>query len=255
MLTRIPYVVRSIDFLALRFSSNRQLLAIVRTMVCVLMLIGSVRGQTQEVDQAFIDRQLLVDYVDYFNRMEPETVQQAIPNAAAQAWLAENIPLFDCPQDNVREIYYFRWWSLRKHLRETPVGFAFTEFLVPRSYADKYNLISCALGHHVMETRWLRNRRSIDDCLHVWFRGNDGQPMARLHKFSSWAPYAVWQSISSMATRSLRSICYPTSSAKTNTGSVKTSDPTVCFGNTMSAMAWKNRSAAVAQKRTRAHYQ
>ncbi len=193
MLTRIPYVVRSIDFLALRFSSNRQLLAIVRTMVCVSMLIGSVRGQTPEVDQAFIDRQLLVDYVDYFNRMEPETVQQAIPNAAAQAWLAENIPLFDCPQDNVREIYYFRWWSLRKHLRETPVGFGFTEFLVPRSYADKYNLISCALGHHVMETRWLRNRRSIDDCLHVWFRGNDGQPMARLHKFSSWAPYAVWQ--------------------------------------------------------------
>ncbi len=42
-------------------------------------------------------------------------------------------------------------------------------------------------------------------------------------------PTQSGKSISSMATRSLRSICYPTSSAKTNTGSVKTSEPDGLF--------------------------
>ena len=93
-------------------------------------------------------------YVDYFNRMEDENIAQAIPNAQAWDWMKQNIPLFDCPQDNFREIYYYRWWTLRKHIEETPVGYAFTEFLVQRSYADKYNLIACAIGHHIMEARW-----------------------------------------------------------------------------------------------------
>lgn len=132
-------------------------------------------------------------YVDYFNRMEDENIVQAIPNSAAWNWMQANIPLFDCPQDNFTEIYYFRWWSLRKHLRETPSGYAFTEFLINRTYADKYNLISSALGHHIMEARWLRDRKYLDQYIQVWLRGNSGKPMAKLHKFSSWLIWAVYQ--------------------------------------------------------------
>ena len=79
-------------------------------------------------------------YIDLFNRMEDENIANFIPNDHAWEWMNANIPLFECPQDNFEEIYYFRWWTLRKHIVETPSGFAFTEFLVPRSYADKYNL-------------------------------------------------------------------------------------------------------------------
>ena len=88
-------------------------------------------------------------YIDYFNRMEDENIAQAIPNDQSADWLETNIPLFDCPDRNMEEIYYYRWWTLRKHIKNTPVGYAMTEFLVPRSYADKYNLISSALGHHI----------------------------------------------------------------------------------------------------------
>ncbi|MEQ1825013.1 MAG: glycosyl hydrolase family 65 protein [Pirellula sp.] len=130
------------------------------------------------------------EYVEYFNRMEREGIRQAIPNADAWNWMKSSIPFFECPQDNFEEIYYFRWWSLRKHIRETPSGFAMTEFLVPRSYADQHNLISCALGHHIMEARWIRDSKYLDQYIHVWFRGNNGAPMSRLHKFSSWAPFA-----------------------------------------------------------------
>ena len=62
-------------------------------------------------------------------------VVQAIPNAKASEWMEENIPLFECPQHNFEEMYYYRWWSLRKHIKETPVGYGMTEFLIQRSYS------------------------------------------------------------------------------------------------------------------------
>lgn len=132
-------------------------------------------------------------YVDLFNQMEDENIIQAIPNDSSWEWMKHNIPLFDCPQKNFEEIYYFRWWSLRKHIKETPVGYAMTEFLVDRSYADKYNLISCALGHHILESRWLHDQKYLDDYIHVWYRGNDSGPMKKLHKFSSWTPDAAYR--------------------------------------------------------------
>lgn len=130
-------------------------------------------------------------YADYFNGMEDENIVQAIPNAQSSAWMEENIPLFECPQKNFEELYYYRWWTLRKHIKDTPVGYGMTEFLVPRSYADKYNLIACAVGHHIYESRWLRDPKYLDQIIHTWYRGNDGQPMAKQEKFSSWNADAI----------------------------------------------------------------
>lgn len=131
-------------------------------------------------------------YVDYFNRMEDENIVQAIPNANAWDWMKVNIPLFECPQDNFEEMFYYRWWTIRKHIKETPVGFAFTEFLIDRSYADKYNLIACAFGHHLNEARWLHDQKYLNDYIHVWYRGNEGKPMKKLHGFSSWGASALY---------------------------------------------------------------
>jgi hypothetical protein len=133
-------------------------------------------------------------YVDFFNRMENENIVTFIPNAMSWEWIKENIPFFECPQDNFEEMYYYRWWTLRKHIIQTPAGYAFTEFLIPRSYADKYNLISCALGHHIYESRWLRNPVYLKDDVHVWYRGNAGGQMAYLRKFSSWTADALYNS-------------------------------------------------------------
>ncbi|MBO4891934.1 MAG: six-hairpin glycosidase [Prevotella sp.] len=130
-------------------------------------------------------------YAEYFNTMEDENIVTTIPNAASSAWMRENIPLFDCPQENFRELYYYRWWTLRKHIKRTPVGYGMTEFLVDRSYADRYNLIACAIGHHVMESRWLRDTTYLHQILRTWYYGNDGQAMTKMNKFSSWNPYAV----------------------------------------------------------------
>ncbi|MCR5394627.1 MAG: exo-alpha-sialidase [Bacteroidales bacterium] len=144
-------------------------------------------------------------YVDYFNTMEDEHVVQAIPNSESAQWMERNIPLFDCPDKQVEEMYYYRWWTLRKHIVETPYGYGMTEFLVQRKYSDKWNLIACAVGHHLMESRWLHDQRYADGIAHLWLRGNhnpkiggdsiNGAPMHKLFKFSSWIPYAMWQRV------------------------------------------------------------
>ncbi|MCF3109219.1 glycoside hydrolase [Niabella sp. CC-SYL272] len=131
-------------------------------------------------------------YVDRFNTMEDENIVQAIPNAASWEWMKANIPLFECPDKNWEELYYYRWWTLRKHIKQTDQGYVFTEFLVQRSYADKYNLISSGLGHHIYEARWLHDKKYMDDNLHIWYRGNGGKPMKKLRFYSGWNADAVY---------------------------------------------------------------
>ncbi len=131
-------------------------------------------------------------YVDYFNKMEEPNIEQAIPNVKSWEWMKKNIPLFECPQKNFEEIFYYRWWTLRKHIKKTEKGFVFTEFLVQRNYADKYNLISSGLGHHIYESRWLHDKIYMDNNLHIWYRGNDGKPLKRLRFYSSWNMNAIY---------------------------------------------------------------
>jgi len=132
-------------------------------------------------------------YAEKFNTMEDENIISDIPNSVSSAWMEKNVPLFDCPEADMQEMYYYRWWSLRKHLEKTPVGWGMTEFLVQRSYADKYNLIACAIGHHVMESRWMRDSTYLHSILRTWYFGNEGKPMSKMNKFSSWNPSAIYE--------------------------------------------------------------
>ena len=161
--------------------------------IFVFALLSLTMGFTQaRKGPLVLKAQNFKHYVDYFNTMEDENIRQAIPNAEAWKWMQANIPLFECPQQNFEEMWYFRWWTLRKHIKQTEKGFVFTEFLVQRSYADKYNLISSALGHHIYEARWLHGQKYLDDYIHVWYRGNNGKPMSKLRAYSSWSMDAIY---------------------------------------------------------------
>jgi hypothetical protein len=123
--------------------------------------------------------------VAHFNAMEDENVTNFVPNAQSWEWLQKEIPFFECPDPEVQEMYYFRWWSFRKHLEQTSQGFVLSEFLtrpVP---------VSSALGHQLMEGRWLHDQNNLDDYVHYWLATtNNLQP---LHKYSSWLAAALYQ--------------------------------------------------------------
>jgi len=153
------------------------------------LLSGPVQGADRLV---VLEPDWFRPYVEQFNALDDETVVNAIPNASAWAWMRREIPFFDAPDQAVVRTYYFRWWVYRKHLRQTPTGWVVTEFLPPVSHAGPYNTISCALGHHLAEARWLRDGRYGEDTIRFWLRGHEGGPQPHLRRYSQWLAAAVY---------------------------------------------------------------
>lgn len=133
-------------------------------------------------------------FVQRFNAADDETVVNFVPNEQSLDWIIQQAPRFDCPSTRLVETYYYRWWTFRKHIKQTPSWRVLTEFITPVSHAGAYNTISCALGHHLAEGRWLRDPALLDEYLRFWLRGGpDGGPQPHLHKFSSWLAAAIDQ--------------------------------------------------------------
>ena len=139
--------------------------------LCCLLWIGFGIG-SYAADFALLKPAAFAHHIKRFNTMEDENVTNFVSNAESWDWLQQNIPFFECPDADVEAIYYYRWWSFRKHLVQTPNGFVLTEFLTPVSHAGQYNTISCAVGHHLAEGRWLRDDRYLNDYITFWLRGN-----------------------------------------------------------------------------------
>jgi DUF1680 family protein len=152
------------------------------------------RGVISHAPALFIlDAQAFKHHVDFFNGMEPENIVNYVPNQQSWAWMKDNVPFFECPDQDFEQIYYFRWWTFRKHLKKTPDGFVFTEFLDKVSHSGKYNTISCALGHHIYEGSWLRDQRYIDEYARFWYVGEKGGLQPHLRKYSNWAAWALYR--------------------------------------------------------------
>ncbi len=164
-----------------------------------LLLVLVVLLESQwNLQSAFGDAEILspndfAHYVERFNDCDKEDVVNLIPNADAWEWIVEQAPLFECPSAQMEEVYYFRWWTYRKHIKQTPAGMVLTEFILPVSHAGDYNTVSCAYGHHIAEGRWLSNQKLLDEYTLFWFRsGPNGGPAKHFHKFSSWAAAALY---------------------------------------------------------------
>lgn len=133
-----------------------------------------------------LDTDKLKTYVERFNA-DDEELYAHIPNAEAYDFLKDNIPLFECPDDDFERTYYFRWWTYRKHVKETPDGYVITEFLPEVSWSGKHNTISCPAGHHFYEGRWLREPVYLDDYAKFWL-SKGGQP----RRYSFWIADAYY---------------------------------------------------------------
>ena len=131
----------------------------------------------------------LREHVARFNKTDNETYSQLIPNRDAADFLCENIPLLDCPDKDLEEIYYFRWWVYRKHIKKTEKGHIITEFLPDVPWAGPYNSINCPACYHIREGRWLKDQDQwIKEYIDFWLneKGNT-------HFYSSWLIHTIWE--------------------------------------------------------------
>jgi hypothetical protein len=111
-------------------------------------------------------------YIQKFNTNDEELYAQYYPNNQSEEFLKDNIPLFECPDKQLEETYYFRWWTYRKHIQKNPEGFVITEFLPKVAWSGKYNTICCAASHHIREGRWLHDPAILNDYEIFWlFKG------------------------------------------------------------------------------------
>ena len=134
-----------------------------------------------------LDRRL-EEYIQKFNNEDEEVYKQEIDNEHALGWLKDNVPLFECPDPVIEEIYYFRWWTYRKHIKKIPEGYLITEFLPEVPWSGKYNSINCAAGFHIREGRWLRNGQQImEDTIRFWLQGSGD-----IRSYSTWIADALW---------------------------------------------------------------
>jgi len=134
---------------------------------------------------------LLKAYVAGFNANDAELYTNAIPNAAAEKFLAENVPLFTCPDPEIERTYYFRWWTFRKHLRHDLGVWTVSEFLPNVGWAGAGNAIVCPAGHHFREGRWLRDTRYLEDLSRFWLADKRVEPVRR--RYCSWLLTGVTQ--------------------------------------------------------------
>ena len=135
---------------------------------------------------------LLKKYVKHFNATQPQHVVNYIPDSLAYSWLSKNIPLFSCPDSVIQQIYYYRWWTFRKHLVKTPEGFIFTEFITNVSFSGIYNTDSSALGHHIYEGRWLHNPKYLNQYIWFWLLHDRYESHSELHNYSQWLENAIY---------------------------------------------------------------
>ena len=160
-------------------------------LTCLRIIVGN-PAQAQE-GGFVLSTAPLKKAVDYFNAIDTETVINHVPNAQTFAWLAKNAPLFECPDSIIQQTYYYRWWTFRKHLKETPDGFVFTEFITPVNHAGKHNTVSSGLGHHINEGRWLRDQKYLDQYIDFWLHVDPKTPKPHLRAFSSWLQHAIYE--------------------------------------------------------------
>lgn len=98
------------------------------------------------------------------------------------------IPLLDCEDKTIEEIYYYRWHVFCLHIRKTPEGHIISEFYNDVPWSGKYNAISCPAGHHMYEGRWLHNHTFLTDYANYWFKDEEATP--RFYSF--WAADAIY---------------------------------------------------------------
>lgn len=154
--------------------------------ITITMIMHQSRGE--DMNAGFVLKSdSFQHYIEEFNKTDQELYAQVYPNSRAWEFLSTNIPFFECPDKMMEKVYYFRWWTYRKHIKQTPDGYVISEFLPPVGWAGKHNTISCAAGHHLYEGRWLHDPAYLENYSIFWFR-KGGDP----RNYSFWAADAMW---------------------------------------------------------------
>ncbi|KAJ6444963.1 coagulation factor 5/8 type domain-containingprotein [Purpureocillium lavendulum] len=131
---------------------------------------------------------------------------QLLAGVEDRDWFERNVPILDVPDQQIQDVYYYRWQTYKEHLVYTGAQYGYmpSEFLHPVGYGAPYGGIAAAAGHQVTEGRWLRDLRYGQDAVNYWLAGPGQLPKPATeelnkdtfdwaHEYSFWAASSVWK--------------------------------------------------------------
>ncbi len=120
-------------------------------------------------------------------RWPPNTLPATLPGSN------RTFPFFDCSDPQIKEIYYYRWKLYKSHLKDLGErGYIVTEFLDDVSWSLKpYESLNDATGFHIMEGRWLRDRRYVDDYIDWMYHGGNDRHFSEAIADAAYDKYLV----------------------------------------------------------------
>ncbi|MCC5804697.1 MAG: hypothetical protein JJU00_00085 [Opitutales bacterium] len=163
-------------------------------------LADSAEGQTPRLRSApyyILDPDDFQRHIEYFNSVDTEErVVNKVSNAESWDWLKTRIPFFESSDADLEEIYYFRWWALRKHLKTANGYPAYTEFIeleTQAPFVPDHRVIASGVSHHLRNTRWMRDQQFEEGYIDFWLRSNDDRPPDHFHQYSNWFHHTLWE--------------------------------------------------------------
>ncbi|KAF7192803.1 Beta-L-arabinobiosidase [Pseudocercospora fuligena] len=106
-----------------------------------------------------------------------------------KSFLKENIPYIDLPDKTIKDVYYYRFTALQRHLlyATAGTGYVITEFYSGSvGYAGAFSTINAAAGHQLEEARWLQSAWYSEDFTQIWTRGPGYS-----NQYTQWIQFAA----------------------------------------------------------------
>ena len=89
------------------------------------------------------------------------------------SWYQDRIPWFEIADQQIQDVYYYRWKIFRAHQRDLGQrGYISTEFMDDVGWQlEPWASLNDATGFHLNEGRWNRDRRFAQDYLNHMYEG------------------------------------------------------------------------------------
>ncbi len=111
-----------------------------------------------------------------------------------RGWYMDNIPFFECSDNDIESVYYYRWELYKAHIRNIgKEGYVITEFLNPMSWDRKpYNSLNDATAFHIYEGRWLKDKHYINGYIeYLYHHGGNDRHFSESIADAAYAAYLV----------------------------------------------------------------
>jgi len=107
------------------------------------------------------------------------------------AWFLDNIPLFECSDKQIEQVYYYRWKLYKAHIRNVgPNEYVITEFINHVSWdREPFCTINAASMHHIYEGRWLRDQRYMNGYISYLYKGGNDRRYSESIADAAYARY------------------------------------------------------------------